>query len=345
MLSQRITWLVDEPRDLSGNPARSGALVTVIGREHYEEVHQHYPIRSASDLRRVLFVGGADPQTMVSIGPLVGEKREVTLFKVRPEISLSELRTIFIVPETLILRQPDSGNTISLVERRGAQYFIAPNGVSQLAGALIQDPAAFAVAVGVADHAVHTIREDELSERLQHGLRAFSLGVWPVLLSDYAKRISLLAAKRVSVLLALVFTAYLILILTYYAVAGELRRRELVALGTEVDALLIKQRDVDRLGSEYGLIVEKLRERRFSIDAWRIAGTVWKSGGRITGFEFDDNALTVRGRAKNATELLRNVSSLPRVTGAKFDSPVRQDGDEQEFSIGMTLIPGGVDRE
>jgi hypothetical protein len=170
-------------------------------------------------------------------------------------------------------------------------------------------------------------------------LKSISLSQWVQFASLSFRRRASHHVSRFAVLFGAVLIVYMSIVALYYPLATQARQKELESLGVQVDGLLLTQRKVDKQRVEYEAVLERISEPPLSMDAWRIAGAVWKAGGRLTGFEFTDGQVTVRGRAKNATDLLRILSTSPGVEAAKFDSPVRQEGEEQEFSINLRLVP------
>ena len=66
---------------------------------------------------------------------------------------------------------------------------------------------------------------------------------------------------------------------------------------------------------------------------WLLASKAWAKEGWAEGVNISNGEVTIRGVAPSATEVLRQVSAVRGIVGARFDAPVRDVEGKQQFVI------------
>jgi hypothetical protein len=313
-------------------------LVTVIGREHYEQHQRRYPIRRESDLRRVLSLEfPSSDGYFFRVGPLVGEEREVTVFHLRPSCPKSSLRSLFWVPETLIVTSLTQSSEILTVDRGGCRYFVSPAGASMVAGGVIQSPALFALSVGMAvDSSQRVIDATGVRGEMARALSRLTLADWwgfrSPISSDRIREFALPASAMVGLLLSV----YLAVGSAYLWSMQMWRNQQLVALGPEVTSLLAQQRAIDLMASERRAIADLVSTTKPAWPIWQLAEVIWREGGTINSITLDDDRINLRCAAPDATAVLKALQTAPGVQDVQFEAAVRQVAGGQEFAVTLT---------
>lgn len=342
-LARRVVWVTDARRDLRGGASDTTALVAVLGREHYRERRKSYPVRGWRDLDRVLRLelAGAPP-TLTLVGPLVDDRREVTLYELGPEALERTGRTAWLVPESLALSLTLPPQRVATVERDGLRYFLAASGVSQVAGGAVLNAGLFAIAVGVdvSEEPIALSRED-IAGRLLGGLKKLPAAAWLRLLSPTLRTDLGIAWRPLATVTAVAFVGYLGLASMYLSLTESLRQRELASLGPDVAMLLETQRTVERLALEQQGLATVLDERVAAYPVWRVVAQAWQKGAALNGLALADGRLTLRGSAPVATDVLAALAAEAGVEDARFAAPVRQTGRGEQFVITLSFADGG----
>ena len=335
---RRVFWYTTTRQDLLGQTSDQFGLVTVVGREHYEQLHRRYPIRRAADLRRVLRLEfSAAERHFFWLGPLVGDERDVIVFQLRSTCPQDDLKSVFWVPESVIAIALAKELGLLEVDRDGCRYFAAPNGMCVVAGGVIQSRPLFALAAGLAaDATSRVIDSADLLARIPNALAGLSLADWwgfrSPISSDRVREFALPASAMVGLLL----TIYLAAGSVYLWSMQTWRNQQLAALGPEVTSLLAQQRAVDLMASERRAIAELVSTAKPAWPLWQLAEVIWRTSGTIYSITLDDDRINIRCTAPDATAVLKALQAVPSVRDVQFDAAVRQTAGGQEFVV--TLI-------
>jgi hypothetical protein len=334
-IAARVVWFTSMRCDLNGQACETMALVAVVGREYYEEAQRSYPIRGWFDLRRVLEVeAGGDPSCLSVIGPLQGDERVVTTYRLAEDCPKDSLNAIFWVPETLLLGAATTKHGVITVERDGVRYFAAANGTSHLAGGAIRSPRLFALASGVpVDIVDTTLGAEEVRREIPEGLATLDLSTLWGLRSPLATERLKNFARPAASFVAAALLVYLGLVSAYLAAMDLVRNRQLEALGSEVTVLLAQQRAIDVMTKERQGLSEVVASRAPAWPVWEITAAVWRNRGAVYSLNIVDDTVTVRCTGPVATEILEALRKLNGYTDARFDSAVRQGGLGQDFVV------------
>lgn len=340
-LARRIVWLTDGRRDASGEITGSRALVAVLGREHYSERRRQYPILSRRDLDGVLkqeLAGGLPTLAVVSAAR--DDKRDVTFYEFKPEVLAQVAPAFMLVPESLALAATLPAGRVATVERAGFRYFLASGGVSQPEGGAVTSAELFAMAAGLDASDAVTIPGERLHDRIVSGLGHLKPETWLQLrMPSLGQRIEI-DWRPIATMAGVGLVAYLALASGYLAVAREAREKELAGLGSEVEKLLVAQRDVDRMLSEQAGLAAVMADRRNTYRVWQVVSVAWGKGAQIKSVELRDATLTIRGDAAVATDVLAAIDAIPGFADAKFSAPVRSGrSGREDFSLVVTMQP------
>jgi hypothetical protein len=338
-VSRRVAWLTDERRDAAGEPGTAPALVVLLGREHYVERRRRYPIASRRDLEAVLRqeLSGAAP-TLTLVSPVQDDRREVTFYELKPEVTAQVGRTVWLVPESLALAATLAPGEIATVARAGFRYFVAASGTSQPSGGALANAGLYALASGLDAGALTEVGEHGLRERLLTGLRRLPVDAWLRLRLASQRERAAIDWKPAVTLAGAALIGYLALASGYLMLTQHSRAKALDGLGSEVESLLVAQRDVDRMLAEQQGLAAVVAQRRSTYRLWQVASVAWSKGAEIASVELRDDKLIVRGNAPVATDVLGAVSVIPGVANARFSSPVRSGRQgREEFAISLDL--------
>ena len=341
-LGRRIVWITDARRDAFGQASVAPALVAVLGREHYMERRKTYPVRGWRDLTRVLDLElAAAPPTLALIGRLAQDRREVTLYELAPTALEQAGRSVFLVPESLLVAATLPAQRVATVDRDGLRYFVAASGVSQVAGGAVVNARLFAIAAGM-DEENPALELDgaQVNSRLTQGLRKLAPQAWLRLVSPSLQLDLGLAWRPLGALAGAGLLAYLLFASAYLSLGQSLRQGELEDLGPEVNSLIETHREVERLGTEQAGLAQVLGERQVTYPVWGILSGAWAKGASFNGLTLTDGRLTLRGSAPSATSVLEALAADKAVKEARFGAPVRQLGDREQFVITLTLDGG-----
>ncbi len=341
-LNDRLVWITDERRTFNGAPSDRWALVAVLGREHLSEQREIFRSSQVREIMRALRLrsGFNSPRTLFSVASGADGGTVVTSHIVDLSFELARLKAVFWIPETILLAKTLAAEKVAEVDRPGVSYYLDPSGLSRMAGGVIQNVDVFAWAVGApTESAVERIEQVDVVPRLRLALlRAVSVEWWYWRSRDLGALVRQ-HARPLAVTTAVVVTAYLLLVSVYLKSAVFWHERQLERLGPEVGVLLDRQREAERVAAEARILSGIFQPGVYSYRLWAPVREIWDTGASLNGIEFDNERLTFRGRSFKSTELLGRLSARADVTEAKFAAPVRQVETFEEFAISFRLKP------
>lgn len=344
-LEGRIIWLQNSRVDLSGEASDRPALVAVIGRQWYRERRKTYPVRSLSELRKVIRLEVAElGPTLFHIGPLQDEKRLVTLYELAADLDLEQLSAALLLPESRAVALSLMPGEIAVVENEDQPaYFVTADGISQQKGGALQSAELFSMAIGAQPPtAVLTLRSSDVRERLWPATRKVGLVEWVEAFNPALSKVAARLGPPIALATATMVLVYLLVASAYLTGMTTLRAYQIEQLGPEVNGLLDKQRRLESLATDYLGLTDLTNQTIATYKIWGMVTNVWQTGGSVSAISIVDGAGSLRGIAPVATDTLRGLSTEPTVLNPSFDAPVRQSGGTEEFVIGFTLARHGT---
>lgn len=335
---RKVVLFTSRRVDMLGETTDDPALVAVVGREHYEPTYRKYPIRGRSDLSRVLrleFPAGFPGEFMFAIGPLLGDEREVEIFRLLPGCPREQLRAAFWIPESQLLRSLVKAEGVAVVQRDGLEYFVAATGLSSVSGGLIRSPELFALAVGAADSRIASQPVDHarLLTVIPESCKDLGIVDWWSFRSPVAVDTLVRFLKPAAAFSAAVLVVYLTAVSAFLWGMESYRARQLERLGPEVTTLLAKQRALDLMAAERAGIADLLDASAPAWPLWEVASAVWRARGIIHSLILIDDRVTIRCTAPDATDVLAALRALKGLSEVEFESAVRQGLAGQDFSV------------
>lgn len=343
-LARHIVWIRHDRTDLLRAENSRSALVAIVGRQGYRERRKSYPVRSISELRKILRLDltGKDA-TLFHIGPLVDDKRQVTFFELSSELPLENARAAFIVPESHLVGLSLNNGEIAVVRSaEGPAYFVTADGTSQQQGGALQSAELFAMAIGLPPpEAVVELSADDVRSRLQSALAKLEPTSWLDALNPAFVQTLWRVTQPLSIALATLGVTYLLIVSGYLTGMTAYRNHQIEQLGPEVDGLLEKQRRLESLGANYQGLADLTDQSLATYKIWGVITSVWQSDGSVSAISIADGVGSLRGTAPVATDVLRKLGSETAIRNPSFDAPVRQSGGAEDYVIKFTLAPSG----
>jgi hypothetical protein len=335
----RLVWRSSARLAFTREVSDKFALLAVIGREHYRERRVRYPVSSRQDLARIVALETRGKSGVLTrIGPLVDNARSVQFFEVAESFVANPPRALFWIPESVVVAIALDEAEVATVARDNFRYYVAQSGVNQLHGGAIVSPALFRMAAGVPleglDREIDGVGVLPLLER---GLRRLSLEDWWSFIGPEFRGIAKELWRPAAAGVAAVGLLYLLSASAYLSGALAFRQWQLDRLGPTVTPLLEAQRRVDALVAERASMRKVFDARVPAWPVWDVATEVWASGGSFTRLAFKDGELVIDGRAPSAVKVLEGLSARKDVSAARFESAVRQAGDQEQFVIRLRL--------
>lgn len=345
-LSRHVTWHAGSDRSLAGEAGRSYPLVLILGREHYKERRKSYPALRRRDLEKVLrqeLAGG--PPTVSVPGPVRGDRRDVSFYSLEPGLVESLPRSLFIVPESIVLATQVPVSGWACVERQGYRYFLFADGSSQPAGGALAQRELVALAAGVdPDIAPEEWRGSaELTRRLRRALPKLPALTWWSCRNPLPHRIRLDAiAWRPVVLTAfLVLFGYLALSSLYLQAALSLRSGALETLRPEIQEGLVADEQAREYEARRSALAELWGGRADTQLVWQGVALATQNRASINQVEMRDGRVRLYGEAVDAAEILTLLAAVPDFEDVTFDSAVRSaNNGRQNFTLSFVLANG-----
>jgi len=338
-LRLRLVWQIGERVSFTGEVGEKYALLAIIGREHYRERRTRYPVTSRADLARIVNLETRGKLGILTrIGPLVDNTRVVQFFELPESFVTNPPRALFWIPESVVAALALESTEVATISREDFCYYVAQSGANQLRGGAIVSPSLFRMAAGVPLEGVDRdlVGVDALP-LLERGFWRLRPEDWWSFVGPEARSIVSELWRPVSAVVVASMFLYLLAVSAYLSGALAVREWQLERLGPAVTPLLEAQRRVDALATERAEMKKILDARAPVWPMWEIATQVWLGGGPFTRLSFKEGEVIIDGRAPSAVKVLEGLAARKDVSAARFDSAVRQAGDQQQFVIRLRL--------
>ena len=342
-LLRHVTWHASENRSLSRQPGDYYPLVIILGREHYSERSKSYPALRRRDLEKVLHEELAgEPPTLALPGPISGDRREVTFFRLDRDVIESLPRSLFIVPESVLLGDQLAAESWAEVQRQGYRYFLFRGGPSQPAGGALEQRDLVAMAAGVdPDRAPEEWSgSDELLGRLRRALPSLSALTWWSCRNPLPQGIGTagIAWKPIGLTAGLMLFAYLTLSSVYLQALLSQRDGALKELGPEIQQGLVADNEARAYEARRDALIELWSGRSDTQRLWQGVSLALQNRASVSRLDLRDGRISLRGEASDATEILTVLASTPGFVGVSFDAPVRSARNgRQNFALSFDL--------
>jgi hypothetical protein len=341
-LQTRVAWWAGS--DTAPGEGSRVPWVAIIGREHYLESIERVPSTSWYQLRLAFKLRASEGAfQLFFIGPVEEGYRVVRCFRVLNNIPAFVSNAWFWLPETLALDHSLDGARVFDVDRLGSRYFLVPKKGSQMLGAMMASTEIFLLANGIPDRPTEKIQGRDVLLLALRGIPRIPASAWVNLIGPKKIQGLVTQLRPLAVILLFVVFSYMAVSTAYLVALNSFRDSQIQQLDDGVDLLLQKQRDIDRMSTEYQSLYRLVDGRVVTYSAWDYVKPIWDSGGLFSGLSVRPGAIVVRGSAKSATEVLEKIASMKSTKAAKFDSPVRDDMGRQSFSIMVTPYQSAKD--
>jgi len=320
----------------------------IIARKHYHEQVQDYPIENKRELKKLLALEYGEDSCYH-----IWQNNEVT-FTGKHQVNIwqfdSAIPNRFIrLPETLLLALTAKAEQIvsaqnglpqtshsqkfktTFIGRQGKLIQSSPQTV------LIHSTQRFASSIGIAQLTTDKIITPEnYANALALAMKKLS----PRLLFSFIKapkvadRLALL--KNISVPFFLVLSGYLAITSLYLTYQNTNKAQQLSSQSSEVSIALQQQQNVDNDLAQYVALQAFFKDKKTTTQFWLVMAELFPQA-QFSNIRTSGPRFVLRGKAKQATQVLELLSNNTRVQDAKFDFPTRKNRGLENFVISFIL--------
>lgn len=350
-LLRHVIWHTNDSRNLSDRPGLRSALAIVLGREHYRERRKRYPALRKRDLNKVLREELAgEPPTLTLIGPIEGDGREVSFYRLDEAVLESLPRGLFVVPESLLLSAQLTVDSWADVERGGYRYYLFENGTSQPAGGALEGRELVALASGMDPARIPEEYRggDEVLLRLRRSLSLLPVSTWWSCRNPLPRNLGLdrVAWKPLAVTAGALVFAYLALTSLYLQALLSQRENTLDVLEPQIQEGLVADNEARALEARKVALSELWSGRDDTQRLWEAVGIAVQSQTIVSSVDIRAGRVSLRGETPDASEVLAALASTPSFADVAFDAPVRSGrGGRQSFELSFNLVDKHVGAE
>jgi hypothetical protein len=309
-------------------------LMLIAGRRHYNEMVRLYPVDKQSEVSNLVKLEFEGQRFHYIIAKMENGKAHVNVWVYAASLP----DCLFVFPESLLLANNKSANQI-LVSGYSRSYFLSKqNGLvySQLCNALIDTPANFAMAIGMANNnpAVE-IPPSNMGAALISGMRALSV----------AQLKSFISLPKVAItgnVGKILYTTGIILGLYLFASSAYLtfNKQQLLeqtnSQNEDIKAALVASERVENDESRYSQLFQFIDGQQDISKLWFVLAELFPEA-QFSVISYDNGRFILVGKAEHATEVLEKVHDNPYVLEAHFDNPTRREKNKESFVISFVL--------
>lgn len=342
-LMRRVTWHASTSRNLSRQPGDYYPLVIVLGREHYSERRKSYPALQRRDLQKVLRQElGGESSTLTLLGAVSGDRREVSFYRLDRALLETLPRSLFVIPESVVLGAGLTAGNWADVERQNYRYFLFHNGPSQPAGGALGARDLVAVAAGVdPDQVPEEIRgSDALLQHLKRALPSLPALTWWSCRNPLPRRMRIagLAWKPIALTAGLMLFAYLVLSSVYLHALLSQRDGALETLAPGIQEGLAADNEARAYEARRDALIELWSGRPDTQRLWESVGLALQNRATISRIDLRAGRISLNGEAPDASEILAVLANTPGFEDVSFDAPVRSGRNgRQNFALSFDL--------
>ena len=315
----------------------------ILGKEHYSESCQSYPIQSAKEVRNILSLEAQNSEQLLMyvIGPYTDGKRSVVTWRIEPQV-LEEhhLTPMFIIPESALLLANGLDKLIS-VERAGRTFWFSRRQDQYICAekkGLIANEMMFLASAGLSEQ-IEQLSLDS-NDYLGHifaqlpqvlfsqwqGLKVKSKGLGEIDWMSHFKYSGVAGAA---------------LVIGYLGLSSLYLNVRLESVKGQSSELAEQTRDVFALQSDFNRLQEQLEgfstvaNVQYSSNVvWRLVGPLAKQGVKLERIMMlPDGLFILNMEAKSAVEVLNFISKDDGVTEAKFRGETNSSNGKEQFAV------------
>ena len=342
-LLQYVTWHASESRNLSGEPGNRPPMVVVLGREHYTEHQKSYPALRTRDLQKVLKEElNGQPPTLTLPGSVRGDRRDVSFFRLDNDVVDALPRSVFVIPESVVLAAGLSADDWADVERQGFRYFLFRDGTSQPAGGALGQRELVAMAAGVdpGRDPVEYRGSDDVMLRLRRSLSSLPTSTWWSCRNPIPRDWGLdrVAWRPIASMAGLMLFAYLALSSIYLQSLLSQRSGALEKLEPQIQEGLVADNESRSYEAQRDALIALWSGREDTQRVWEAVASALRNNATLSRVDMRDGLVSLRGEAPDASEVLAVLASTPRFDDVSFEAPVRSGRNgRQTFELSFVL--------
>jgi hypothetical protein len=279
-----------------------------------------------------------------------GDRREVSFYSMQPGFIESLPRSLFVIPESVVLGSEVPEDGWADVERQDYRYFLFADGSSQPAGGALAQRELVALAAGVdLDRSPDEWRGSaELLRRMRRALLKLPGLTWWSCRNPLPRRFGLdaVAWRPVALTAALTLFGYLVVSSLYLQVSLSLRNGDLDALRPQIQEGLATDEEARDLGVRRNALAELWGGRADTQLIWQGVALAAQKRASINQIEMRDGKVRFYGEAADAAEILTLLAAVPEFKDVGFDSAVRSGrSGRQNFTLSFALATDATDHE
>jgi hypothetical protein len=343
---KRYNFSLDSQQQFTLVRAKSNAIsapkfIQIVGRKHYSEQSESYPIGSKKELTNLIKINNQSTNNKLKshsayiITALAQEQSKVTYWEFNGFLPKAWLN----LPESLLLSQtlaPEHviNNTVytpMFITQHQKSVF------SALASPLISSGERFATMFGVPCKTVINITERKhYAQSLINGLQAQPKQQLTAFFNLPKGLIGKSQLKKTALIFSTILGIYIALTSGYLIYQIQSIKNELAQNKASVNQAL-------NTLEQFQISTEKLSALQHFTQNQAISSPLFfilhelLPVAEVTNIRFENNRYVLRGTANKATDALQSIINNSRVQTAKFDYPSHKERNGESFVISFTL--------
>lgn len=317
-------------------------LAVILGREHYQERHNRYPVTDAAALKKVLAHQTPPNQVAIHlISEVQNRQRQVQSFIFEKKWLKRYPTALFWLPESLVLGQQLSEGQMTEVNAANISYFVAcsrQQWVSAVKTPQLPTAALFAHAFGQPYLEVQPpVLPASHACCLQANLAKVTAAIWRSCFILPGVNLKQWQWKPYAIATAAVFASYQIILSGY--ILWQQQYWQSKTVNPELNLLLTQTEQTQQLALQVNEQLAIQAERNNPAVIWPVLAQLTAQGAELQGIVITNNDVTLRGSALQATSLLEWLRSQSIISGVRLDAPLRTQSGREVFVIKFTLNP------
>lgn len=316
------------------------ALIQIIGRAHYTEQNENYPLSNKKELVNLIKINqqasASEPggHSAYVINTLGSDQSKVTHWQFTP-LPKAWLN----LPETLLL-----SHTLAPAQVINSQAF-TPMYVTEhqrsvfsaLTSSLINSPERFAAMFGIPCQQVTSINEPaHFAQTLVKGLKAQPIGQLASFFSLPAGLVTKAQLKITGAIIGALFIAYGALTSGYLLYKTHTLTAQLEQNKSSVNQALTTLTQFQTTSDKLATLQAFTNNQQLTSSVFFVLQELLTSA-ELSNIRYEDGRYILRGTADKATNALQVIINNSRVNNAKFDYPSRKERRGESFVISFTL--------